>query len=490
VKHGTRADLLTLVLAVVLVATASVGVVVKDDDAQRATVEQTASDDGDTRPLGTDVLPGTAAPTGRTSTGAPGRSSSDATVVGPTASAAPGGVGVVPSRPATGPPIRVGVHIGDNEGAAAAFGVGGLPQIGREEINAVVRELNASGGLGGRTVEPVYHASDPLQGSFDAQGQRACAALVEDEKVAMIIDNALTPSPVLMECAAKKTIPYVWELHMMQITNAQAARLANVLYRPSMPNAERLGVVIESLFDAGFFKGAKVGIIRWDAPESKLITDKVFRPRLAAHKVPVVSQYVTSKAAGAGGATTLSGQSSNAVLQFREDGVTHVLFVPTGGAIPLVFLPQAATQGWYPKYALSTQDAPEFISENNPPSQLEGSMAVGWGPAIDGHGAAMTTSAFARCRKSVTDAGLAWDESVEPYCDAFYFLQRALHGASSVTPRTLRAGAEAIGTSHRSPYVFGTRFGPGRHDGPAQARVMRFDVGAGRFRYTGPRIAF
>jgi len=166
------------------------------------------------------------------------------------------------------------------------------------------------------------------------------------------------------------------------------------------------------------------------------------------------------------------------------------LFVPSGGVIHLLFISSAQSQSFRPRYGISSQDAPGFLSQNFDERALGTSMAVGWAPELDGDDTGRRSAANARCHKALTAEGLAWDSNLEPFCDAFFFLQAALADASAVTIDSLRAGAESLGTSFDSPYVFGTRFSPGHTDGPRQARLMRFDSGAEAFRYTGSFVPF
>ena len=393
-------------------------------------------------------------------------------------------------RPATGRPVLVGINLGDNESTGAQFGVAGLPDVSTQEIDAIVRQVNASGGLAGHPIDPVYHKTDPLDGSFDVQNQETCAAFTEDEHVEIVLANALSPSKVLMHCLADKRVPLVWELHMMQITNAESTSFANYLYRPSMPNVERQGFVIDGLQRSGFFaKGAKVGILRWDLPEFERLSEKVFRPRLRAHGVNVVAEYRIDMPQTSTQAANAAGQASSAVLEFRQKGVTHVLFVPSGGAIPLVFLPAAASQGYYPPYGMASTDAPWFLAQNFPEEQLRDSHVVGWAPLLDGDQDVVRTASYRRCRAALATAKLTWDPYLEPFCDGLYFMQQALRDAPAVSVGSLRSGAERIGSSFESPYVFRTRFGP-RHDGPMQARILRYDTSKGHFVYRGAPFGF
>ena len=480
-----RSELIRLAAAMALVLVAIVGVVVKDDP---QTASSVSSDDGASQvdasaAPGTSGVPGAPAASGEPSSG---------TVVVPGATTRPGTSvpGDVPVVRTKGPPIKVGVHVGDNRTAASQFGVAGLPNVDTKEVDAVVRAVNATGGLAGRPIVPAYHQTDPVNGTWDAQNQKACDDFAGDKKVPLIVANVLAPSPVLMECLAKHHIPLVYELHTQQITDAESARLRGYIYRPSMPNAERLGVVVDGLAEAGFFKSAKDGIIRYDDATATLISKKVFRPRLAAHHVNVVSEYTMPHPSQAADATKASGQTSSAVLQFRNDGVTHVLYVPSGGVIPLLFMTSAQSQGFYPKYGISSQDAPGFLSENFDERTLGDSLAVGWAPELDGDPTVKRSAANARCHKALATAGLPWDSNLEPFCDGFFFLQAALADAPAVTVDALRAGAESLGTSFDSPYVFGTRFIPGHTDGPHQARLLRFDAKVDAFRYTGSFFGF
>lgn len=480
-------ELVGLVAAVALIAAAVAGIVTKDG----APTASTLSGETTTEAIET-IQPGaSAAPTASAAVSGD-RSSGTVSVPGATTRPGTGATagGDVPAARPKGPPIKIGVHVGDNRTATARFGVAGLPNVDPAEVDAVVRQVNATGGLAGRPIVPVYHRTDPANGTWDSQNQRACDDFAGDQKVPIVVANVLAPSPVLMECLAKHKIPLVYELHTQQITDAQSKRLRGYIYRPSMPNAERLGVVVDGLAGAGFFKGARVGIIRYDDATATHISEKVFRPRLTAHKVNVVSEYAMPHPSQAADASQASTQTTNAALQFRDDDVTHVLFVPSGGVIPLLFITSAQSQSFYPRYGISSQDAPGFLSENFDERALGTSMAVGWAPELDGDTTAKRSPANARCRKALATAGMPWDSNLEPFCDGFFFLQAALADATNVTVDSLRAGAESLGTSYDSPYVFGTRFSPGHTDGPRQARLMRFSERAEGFRYSGGFVAF
>jgi hypothetical protein len=59
-----------------------------------------------------------------------------------------------------------------------------------------------------------------------------------------------------------------------------------------------------------------------------------------------------------------------------------------------------------------------------------------------------------------------------------------------VSAANLKKGAEALGSSYESPFVLATDFGPGRHDGPKQARMLRYDAAKPGWRYFGSIFSF
>jgi hypothetical protein len=70
-------------------------------------------------------------------------------------------------------------------------------------------------------------------------------------------------------------------------------------------------------------------------------------------------------------------------------------------------------------------------------------------------------------------------------CDIAWFMEAVLKRATNGTtlPQVI-AAAESLGTSYRSPYTYGTRLGPGRHDGVSFFRNARYDQGCSCMKYT------
>jgi hypothetical protein len=121
-------------------------------------------------------------------------------------------------------------------------------------------------------------------------------------------------------------------------------------------------------------------------------------------------------------------------------------------------------------------------------------MAVAWQPSVD------TTETFdprpnagatKTCHAIVKGAGFSSDEArqAEPYCEGLFFLKAALDRNPQFSPDGLRRGVEGLGDSFDSPWVLGTRFGPGRYDGTREAQNAKFDTECSCFRYIGTRYS-
>lgn len=407
----------------------------------------------------------------------------------PTGSAGPtggtganaGGTAAGPSTGAAGPPLLLGVHYSEDlQAAYGALGASDAEPDVDAAVPLVVEHLNANGGIGGRPVELFFHGSNPLDGTFDAQSQAACEAF-DEAGVFAVISGAVMPSIVLPDCLARRGIPFVWNYHYL-VDEATWQEYRPNLYMPFSINADRLGgVYVDVLADAGYFDDAAVGIVRYDNPQHQRFTTQQLRPALDAVGANVVEEVALGQPSSAAAAGDTATQISAAILRLRSAGVTHVLFVPTGGAVPFIFMTQADSQGFRPRYAMNTLDIPTFVNDQAGPSQLRGALAVGWSPASDVDRPDEPPSQPRELCYALTDSTTA-----QRYCDALFFLDAALDRAPSLDAAGLRAGVEALGSSFDPVFSLRTVFGPGRHDGASAVQLVAYEDGCECFRYRGP----
>ena len=447
--------------------------------------------------------PGTGAnPTpDRTAASNPAAGSRPGGTPGPAESGVPGApapIGPPTGKGFTAETISIGMELLDetsNQGARLIGASNTDTGPTRKYATAVVDHLNASGGIAGRKIAPVFHTTNVLSGSWDSHAQAACSDFAEDHKVFAAVAAMYQLSEVLARCLAQHTTPVVLNGRAVR-DEPMLAELADFLYMPSRMSATRFaGLTIDGLAELGFFEpGAKVGILRFDQPVQARVTSGIIRPRLAQRKVNVVAEEAVSYPDSINGFGATSAQLSSAVLRLRAAGVTHLVPLDDHGIMCFLFMPQAESQGFRPRYGLSTNNQPFVIEDNSPPEQFKGAVGVGWVPADD--------VAFERnpggnpsedlCRRVFQKAGAefpsrdAWSHALN-YCDSMLFLKTALDRAPTLSVAGLRAAvANLADGGFASALTFRTAFSRDRHDGATAYRAFRFADDCHCVRYEGP----
>lgn len=382
--------------------------------------------------------------------------------------------------------IAIGIGFPANLGATYAA-VGATNLTGSDPwstfIQPVVDHLNANGGIAGRQIAPVYHETDPANGTFAAQAQAACSHFTEDEPVFAVVGMIVEPS--LIDCLRERRTPFLAE-SMMVLDDTTWAPNRGFMYQPFAIRTERLaGTWVDTLVELGYFEGmGGLGVLRADEPNHERFARDHLRPALARHGVTVDEEVALRSPGSVGEAGDLFAGAGNAALRFRSAGVTHVILVPSGGALPYVFMQGAESQGYRPRYALNSLEVPAFVAPNAPAEQLHGTLGIGWLPASDIHYTEVAhgvNPAEDLCFELTQRNG----DEAKRYCEGLWFLRDALARAPSLSPEGLLAGAESLGTSFRSPWTFATVFGPGRYDGAAVVRPLAFVDECACFRYSG-----
>jgi hypothetical protein len=390
---------------------------------------------------------------------------------------------------AAGGPILVGIHDDDPGAAYAAYGVNGQPGDQEAWVNKMVAWINAHGGMGGRQLVTVPHVTQNLNGSFDQQAQEACTDFTEDHHVVAVVAAAKVPTFNEPDCLAAHKTPLVWEFDVMA-TQSDFDHYGPYLYEPAFPSGDRLGVWIDAVADRGFFNGGKIGILRYDTPQSGYLDNNVIRPRLAAHGLSVTDEFAYNNASGASSAADLSAQSNSAILRFRSAGINRVIFEPSTNIIPLIFITAAKASGYRPTYTWSGFDSATFEEPNASADQLAGTLVFGWHPSLDVDESQQPPSspASSLCLSLTSDAKPPGNSSVRRFCDGLFFLKALFDHGAQPNPESMQATAEALGTSWDSPFAMRTAFGPRRHDGASVGRLSGYDTGCSCFKYVSGDI--
>jgi hypothetical protein len=430
-----------------------------------------------TDPIGDGTDPGAAGTSGGSGTSGAG---------GPTGTIAPGAAG-----PANTDPISIGFVVTE-VGNAAALGLNaGQSFSHRQALDALVRSLNAQGGLAGRRIEPVIDGTDTASISWEADFASACAAFTQDNHVEAVLGYVFAFFPSFESCLTNAGISHLSTSynigddagfnqfpHLFSLANPTLDRV----YATSLTGAARYGRVTAA---------SKIGVV---ITECALDIRAWARGGDATAKqlgLTVTTVERLSCPSGSASVGSVITQIQNAVLKFRSAGVDTVLIE---GPPLLIFAGAAEAQGWRPKYLASTLSGGAALPGNLPDAQAANITGIGWFSAIDVAGSRQParTPPQERCIGLLREGGLspsAYNDLVSAYsfCDALFLYEAALqatNGNSDVAAIT--AAIEAMGDSYSSASALDGRvlFQRGRHDGTVFARPWAWDAGCTCFAYT------
>jgi ABC-type branched-subunit amino acid transport system substrate-binding protein len=350
---------------------------------------------------------------------------------------------------------------------------------------AVIAQVNARGGLGGRRIVPSFAWITSDSGTNATRSQAACEQLTHDEHVfAVVVDGATDISAA--SCFAQRHVPVIdVGQTSYPYDDVDLRSLAPYLYVPGRLSMGRFATYVDQLAAHGFFsKGSKVGLLRFDLPDQLRTRRDVIEPALKRHGLTLTTDVAFSPVEGTADLPRAANESQAAVLQMRAAGVDRVLFLGSGLSLPYVFPTVADSQGYRPVYGITTDDGPDFMATNAPAAQMTNAMAVGWEPQYDvpdSDAVLKSDPLWQSCARLMRATGFTPRDGRR--CTAVYFLEQALRGATALTPQALRAGADRLGATPYSTQNYATRFGPGRYDGVSTVRVLRFHADCTCFRY-------
>ena len=417
-----------------------------------------------------------------------GGSSTRSTTAGGTAGAKVGSVAL----PAKAAPISVGVlTLKRTDAVPALSSFHDVPLVyPKDDYAAVISWINAHGGFGGHQVNPVFFETDVVDTNGAATEQAECATFAQDNHVSFVISDRSASSGVLLECLAKQHIPLLFDFPGYNV-RAQFTDKPGFLYAPSAPDAETvLWNWVRGMGKNYFGANAKVGILMPDQPKYSAAVDKSLKPALASLHLTLADAAKYNSA----DTSALPGQISGAVLKFKAEGITHVLAMDTSGwGVTLLFMNDAQSQGYFPRYGLNSANSPDFLRQNVPPQQLHGAMGISWIPIIDVGTEAVPpdNAAGQQCMKIYDAAGLGSSDQttkgvLQWFCSLPMFLKAALDKSTSAS--TFQGAVAALGTSWESPRAGITQFTPGRYTGDQSFRVIGFDDTRGYFTFLGGAV--
>ena len=388
------------------------------------------------------------------------------------AAAGPGGVGNGPGVSAT--EVKIGFVDLKTEKLQKTLGIK-LPPSGdtAAQIAEIAKEVNASGGIGGRKMVPVVRPFEALTDS-QANEEKLCKAFTEDDKVfAVVLQGQFQAT--LRSCYANADT-LMLDTTAFPLDQQSFESYAPYLWQPSYPEFGLLNAaMVADLGDSGFFEDAKLGVVGIDNDQNRRVYAEQIEPALQREGVePEDVRWID----GSNSSTLQTGQDQ-AVLAFKGAGVDR-LFVVGGSRLASFMMATAQKQEYYPRFALSTWDSPDFGIRNYPKSMV-GAQGVSVMPGFDvgdEQYAFPATDAERSCKQVLERAGEKFTKRAAVrnqlmWCDASFLLRDAFKDADGpVSAEEFQKGVERIGSDFESAAIYASGFSKGAFTGGAGYRRM------------------
>jgi hypothetical protein len=439
---------------------------------------------GTTRPPGSAAVPGQAGTVG---------------------TVAPGAAAAIPAsgRGWTGTTVTIGVMTQqDVQQVAESAGVSNVDSGDQvADVQAVIKHVNATGGLFGRQVKAdIFDIKST--GDAETQGQAACQHFTRDTPAVAVYAMALVgDTPSFRSCMAKAQVPVL--AGGGQAFDDQVFRELGGYYTlMPFPSYDRfVPYFVDHLVAMGYFSpwdptlGApgtgkdKVGFLCPDTPIGHRVGGIVARQlKRVGHPAQSEVYYSTSNA-----------DVSGYVLRMKSDGISHVLFCDLG---LFVFATQAETQRYRPRYGVSTFNTPVlFLQGVVPDAQLAGAVGSGFDPTLDVDAAHDPSKAelpaVAACEEIARKAGLSYAPErrfahgvLYDTCDILQLIVASAKAAVSLDGPGLVRGLGIAGARWSPAVTWRSGLSPTVHAMPTAARDLFFEDDCRCFQYRGRTTSF
>ena len=425
-----------------------------------------------------------AAPTRSGATGAGSAANADAP--------ASGGSAPVPTGP-----IKVGILIHDFTALVKAVGGGSNSNTDSAGLNrAVIKGINARGGLAGRQIEPVIYTVDGSASDYSSQYQAACDTFTKDDPVEVVVGGGA--SDIFYSCLMKAGIVVMAANPTEGTDDKGMSAFPNVFNPPGMATDRQASALItQSIANGWLTNKNRLGVLVSGCDWGARVYNGVIVPAAKKHGIPVEQFSLGCPTPGSASLSSYSGSIQSAALQFRGNGVDRVMFAAGHGdaASYVFFTRNADSQRWFPGYLAGTNAVAQAWTASGVVSaqQAANTRGIGWIPVVDSS-EKIETDATRACVELV-QAGGAPPPPDPPtagnyymLCDGFLPLRAALEatgGAAGLA--TLRPALERLGSSYTAASVVSgaTMLSAERHDGARNAAFFAYVTECSCFRYTG-----
>lgn len=415
--------------------------------------------------------------------------------------AAPGARGIDDDQ------VLVGLtYTEDSAAANAALGAGGLTG-GDQKRNyeALLRYFNDRGGAHGREIVPVYHRYEATSNQpYAQQEQAACATFTEDQPVFVSLAGGLQAlsDGTFNACMHAAGTPILAASALSDQNDSSFQRWPHFVQAPTLSLDAIARLWPAGLDESGYFEPrtpageTRIGLLTYDTETMRTTAERSLKPALAELGHGFEDERYVRQPSSFSDVSDMSAEVQSAVLAFRTAGIEHVMIQDAGNALlTLLFMNGAESQGYRPRYGLTTNNGGQLLVGAVPEAQYDDARLVGWHPSIDvppsrfdepmGRGRELCDAIYA-------DAGITFSDGnaqlvAYGQCDEFRVLLAAVEaGSGPLAQDTFTGDFLSVGTSFETAVVGPTRFAPDRRYGVARYRLAEFSGDCSCFTYTTP----
>jgi len=392
-------------------------------------------------------------------------------------------------------PLTIGLTVNDSSGSSAALGFDDPGTVTAKTIaEALVRGINASGGLAGRRLTAVEQTFNGQDADYSATANRACTDFTQDHKVSVVLDNSFGTIGGFHDCLRKAGVLSITSQDDGDRTVSQGSPL---LQGTSYMTFDRTyASVLTGLHATGYLTGAnQLGVILESCPQYTRAWTRTLLPLISSLRLKAPKQQALACTTGFASAGPAASAMSNAILAFRRAGVDRVMFVTVNeGTALYLFTSAAESQGFRPGYLLSSWSYVQAVRSSLPAPQQALLHGVGNLPFSDVDAPA-ATAVDARCQRLAKAGGITAGTGTDRFlisqeCGPLLLLEAALTSSNGRSDAATLAAAIASSRAALPGLILGRAGLAGKRDAPDLVQVFAFSASCTCMRYAGqPRPA-
>lgn len=359
----------------------------------------------------------------------------------------------------------------------------------KAQQQALVDEINRTGGFGGRKVVLEAYSISATTSDAEQAFNAACEHFVQDVKVFAVITAGPESFGV---CLEKGGVLHVGS-DLTAATDASTALQPHGLRPAGITMEDSARLLVDGLDQQGYFRDSVVGVITFDSKPHMEAVKKVMLPALERVGHKAADTFYVQSPKGVSDYGSMSSSISSAVLRFRTNGVTHVIIFDQQGRITTFFTPAAESQEYRPRYGFTSQAGFQVGLNGGgvSPEQAEGAAGIGWLPAFDvpidrtklSPGAKRCDEFFSR--KGMPAAGENAMLIQQFQCQDAWLLDTVMDRLTADVTREAFIGVAETAGPLLSAAGLGMGFDARNHDGVTAVRNVGWNAACGCFRYVG-----